>query len=452
MICDDVARSRYLFPVVFCGIRRVQTAFSDSLGASTQMKSTTRNAFTLVELLVVITIIGILAGLLLPAVNSAREAARRSQCGVNQRNLALAAIQHENTKGQLPGVIDKYGFFNGANDPTDPGVMAGFVNHVKVGGYGVGLLPWLEAQPTFEHWSEDRYPLIPSTDAGSAITASQGVGGTGFGAGFHELAAPNLAIFQCPSNPNTAADQGLNSFVINAGLSYLQPGGTGGPALIGFAGGSQVQAFAAFRSKNNGVGNFTYAGDGAHPFVRQTSRVTLDDLKDGQGFTVLFSENVQALPWYLPGFVNAPALTAVNGQEWNTSNGAVETALATAPYTAGMVWHLEDANFSGRVHDFGGGLASNIGPVDPKHRINGRGNDVSEDIFVEEMDLGSNFDDLARPSSAHPEGVNMGFADGATRFITDSVDYRVYQAIMTPRGKSSDVPFAEFTITDEISQ
>lgn len=68
-----------------------------------------RAGFTLVELLVVITIIGMLMALLLPAVMGARESARRAQCTNNQAELSKAVLQYESAKGRFPGFVNRYG-------------------------------------------------------------------------------------------------------------------------------------------------------------------------------------------------------------------------------------------------------------------------------------------------------------------------------------------------------
>lgn len=339
-----------------------------------------RGGFTLVELLVVIGIIGILMGLLIPAVNAARETARRMQCASSITNLAKAAIQEEMSKKEYPGWIRQYGNFTGTTDPSDGDNVFTFAAHPKIGGWVVSLLPYLDAQPTFEVWNQDKYPVITSTGQ------------------FTKSAAPNLPIMQCPSSITLTSDAGRNSYVSNNGMSHV-----GAPTAFNFA---------TSMKRDNGVFNAKF-GPTIGPIVRA------DDLKDGLGNTALFSENLQALPWHN---VQIP--------------GSSADAVTQARFAHGMVWHFRDPKGFTRPP-----LPAAELPA-PEMLINGAGN---ADIYGLTMN-DTTAPILARPSSAHNGGVNMGFADGSSRFVSDQIDYRVYQAIMTPRGKSSDVPFNEYIL------
>ena len=94
-----------------------------------------RCAFTLVELLVVIAIIGILVALLLPAVQSAREGARRSQCLSHLKQVTLATLAYEGTYGELPAGA----FWGGEENPDQ-----------FQGSILIRLLPYIEEQNTFD--------------------------------------------------------------------------------------------------------------------------------------------------------------------------------------------------------------------------------------------------------------------------------------------------------------
>jgi prepilin-type N-terminal cleavage/methylation domain-containing protein len=383
-----------------------------------------RGGFTLVELLVVITIIGILMGLLIPAVNAARETARRNQCATQIKNLALAAMQYENSKKQFPGFLQNYGTFAGGADPSDPANYGGTVpRHIKLGTWAVALLPWLDAQATYEHWTEDRYPIMADS-ATADLEVSTGESGDGF----HGNAAPNLAIMQCPSNPVSVGDLGKNSYIANNGMHPVRADGT-----------TSVVTFEASQSRNNGVFNTKYIGTSTTLAIGP--KVRLDDFKDGQGNTLLFSENLQAIPWHRPGFVNAANLQLTTGTPPPTDVAYP----SSARYVHGMVWHYEDDDSGITTMTWTNGTPE---AVNKKHLINGGGNTTSEDKFTLTM-TSANASDLARPSSAHVDGVNVGTADGGTRFIQDSIDYRTYQALLTLRGKSSDVPWAEFVLKGE---
>src|SRR5512143_367601 len=97
-----------------------------------------RSAFTLVELLVVIAIIGILIALLLPAVQAAREAARRSQCTNNLKQLGLALHNYHDTHQMF--VYRKGGTTGGSATQSNQGRLSGFIP----------LLPYWEQRPMYD--------------------------------------------------------------------------------------------------------------------------------------------------------------------------------------------------------------------------------------------------------------------------------------------------------------
>ena len=131
-------------------------------------------AFTLVELLVVIAIIGVLVALLLPAVQAAREAARRSSCGNNLKQIGLALLNYEDANKSLPV---------GATGPSPKG---GYGT-----AWGVAILPYLEQGNIYEKFD---HIGINSPHTGLIYNGTNVDNGK-------LLAGQMIPAFICPSSP-----------------------------------------------------------------------------------------------------------------------------------------------------------------------------------------------------------------------------------------------------------
>jgi len=229
-----------------------------------------RRGFTLIELLVVIAIIGVLIALLLPAVQAAREAARRSQCTNNLKQLGLALHNYHDANQAFPS--GKAG-----NDATAAG------NDSSATSGWVSVLPQMEQAPLFNAWNflVTYNSVTPATNAVSVLFPQANA----------TVAGSRLNVFVCPSDTSnpyidlTAFATGRNDIPhLNkiATSSYAMSAGTAGPGCCadGPATGSPYTV-SDLKHVDNGFAD--YGGTG-YP-IRSTAFFT-----DGTSTTVAAGE------------------------------------------------------------------------------------------------------------------------------------------------------------------
>ena len=193
-----------------------------------QLRQTTHRAFTLVELLVVIAIIGMLVGLLLPAVQTARESARKMSCSNNMRQIALGMLNYESARKSLPPAWTSSSCKQAAVNPGNYGNHNGLTL----------LLPYVEQQFVY-----DQFDLSKNWNSTSANS------GTPTGGSNQEAGRQPISTFICPSSVGSsssnrlfASDYAANwrlessplQTAVNAGFVTARSSSTVESALSGF--------------------------------------------------------------------------------------------------------------------------------------------------------------------------------------------------------------------------
>ena len=158
-----------------------------------------RRGFTLIELLVVISIIATLMSLILPAIQNAREAGRRTQCLNNLRNVTVAALNFASSnKSRLPALA----YF--------PAPQVGTAPPVRILGrsWAVEMLPYMDQQGTYDRWNKDA-PFNINSAASQNLTLASTL---------------YIEAFACPNDES--------AYVTPGGLSYVANTGFGDGVLI----------------------------------------------------------------------------------------------------------------------------------------------------------------------------------------------------------------------------
>lgn len=309
-----------------------------------------KRGFTLIELLVVIAIIAILIALLLPAVQQAREAARRTQCKNNLHNLGLALHNYHDTANVFVPALINSGRFNNSGWHL---LTGGVKNQVG----WIGLLPYLEQAAAYAQY-DSSFPNNPSTPNGIPL-ASAGLSDNG--AKNLPITSMRLPVIECPSDPS-AGEEGNEA-------------GTGFYARNKAKRSSYFMATGVFTDYNDSYK--TTAGDIRRGMFGNNGAARIADLTDGTSNTIAIGEGsggkyktaVQYGPWGLAGthtsihgrvvqsnsstVVNATSFTAADARDWAPNaayGGAVTTPKKSyawafnSQHTGGVQFLLADGS------------------------------------------------------------------------------------------------------------
>jgi prepilin-type N-terminal cleavage/methylation domain-containing protein/prepilin-type processing-associated H-X9-DG protein len=374
--------------------------------------------FTLIELLVVISIIGVLIALLVPAVQSAREAGRRTQCVNNLKQLALAVQGYITQHGVLPPhTTQNTGLISG-NRPVEWWTS-----------WTASLLPFLEQQPLYQalNFSVPMLEKMPPV-----YGANTTVGLTTI----NTLLCPSDGISRSPSF--AFAGNALGYTGQFAAINYA--GNYGGPAMIKACSGTIIP----LKPKNVVFGAITQLG-GTPPASAGPIRVQA--ITDGTSNTALLSEHLLANRDLLAS--GPPTVTSGTAQgkrglfqvsmnvvldQASTTNALAFVGICKA--LPGMTPATFDGIFGNQWLMSEDSVTANNAYT---HVMTPNGNSCTgtEDQFggfITHPNWGG-IGAAITATSNHPGGVNVAFGDGSVRFIKDSIDLQTWWGLATRNGR-----------------
>ena len=337
--------------------------------------------FTLVELLVVIAIIGILVALLLPAIQAAREAARKTDCVNRIRQLVLAAHNYHDVKKKLP-----------------PHGDVKYVNNAPVGGLSAlaRLLPYMEEQAV-QNLVDQNAHWRSSTNATALMTP--------------------LSFFRCPSGkqveltymnerdrPGTAQQNALKSHYV--GNMGARPGpnrdGSVAPACTpaslsgrGGGGGMLVWPETTYTQMSCGPASLGSGGTAINGVIFPLSNLGFGKIIDGTTKTIMFGEMSWDVGPQEPWIVGSTSNDGP-GQEVSSSHGVVYN-------TKTVRWPINGKKYLGED----GLLPAGENPDNTSS--------TTGYAPLTETSFGSN----------HPGGAHLGMCDGSATFVSDDFDVSI---------------------------